>query len=398
MKESKKQKIMEVLNVFETGQKDGDYGNISIFADGPNDMRQVTYGRSQTTEYGHLNELISDYAEADGEFSSELAAYVGRIGQKPSLQSNTKFKGLLKSAGDDPVMRKVQDEFFDRRYWKPAKKFFDDNGFEHPLSMLVVYDSYIHSGGIFSWLRKRFKATPKDEKAWVEQYVNTRHSWLAGHRRSVLRGTIYRTKAFKDLIKDDNWDLNKRFVAHYKVWEAEKEEEIPTHLPDMEIYLPEEKAITEYYDFNSGRHLKWFSFPIQMKIPSNELLVSRVGDERSDYVCHYSVRDRFQFALQEVYEYLGDKQFREEGWEMFGGGYDAGGNDAERYGLKFIFAPERAASKPIFNDGAVDIMEKYGFLNLGRATGKDFGTFVAYIPDIRKGDYYRKLGLPDNIG
>ena len=47
-----------VINVFETGTVKGKYGAISIYDDGPHDIRQVTYGRSQTTEYGNLGTLI----------------------------------------------------------------------------------------------------------------------------------------------------------------------------------------------------------------------------------------------------------------------------------------------------------------------------------------------------
>ncbi len=43
--------VRRVLNVFETGRPDGDYGAIAIFADGPHDIRQITYGRSQTTDH-----------------------------------------------------------------------------------------------------------------------------------------------------------------------------------------------------------------------------------------------------------------------------------------------------------------------------------------------------------
>ena len=62
----------QVVNVFETGSTDGDYSNISIYNDGPNDIRQITYGRSQTTEYGNLDELVDLYASRNGLFSDKL--------------------------------------------------------------------------------------------------------------------------------------------------------------------------------------------------------------------------------------------------------------------------------------------------------------------------------------
>jgi len=52
---AKQKRICEqVVNAFETGSARGDYGNISIYNDGPNQIRQITYGRSQTTEYGRV--------------------------------------------------------------------------------------------------------------------------------------------------------------------------------------------------------------------------------------------------------------------------------------------------------------------------------------------------------
>ena len=53
--------IKRVINVFETGTADGDYGCISIYHDGPHNIRQITYGRSQTTEYGNLRALVDLY-------------------------------------------------------------------------------------------------------------------------------------------------------------------------------------------------------------------------------------------------------------------------------------------------------------------------------------------------
>jgi chitosanase len=64
-----------VINVFESGSPNGNYAAISIFADGPNDVRQITYGRSQTTEYGNLRELVRRYVAANGAFSKKLKPF-----------------------------------------------------------------------------------------------------------------------------------------------------------------------------------------------------------------------------------------------------------------------------------------------------------------------------------
>ena len=176
---------------------------------------------------------------------------------------------------------------------------------------------------------------------------------------------------------------------------VETRQEQPQFMDSLNIKLPSEDGILKFYD--EGDHLAWFSFPMEVKVPSGDALKSRVGDERSDYVCHRLVKDRLEIALTKVYEFLGAETFRAEGWDIFGGGYQKDGTDAERLALKFIFNPSSTIDEPKFSDDAVDIMERYGFLNLGRATGKNFGTFVAYVPNYDQGDYYAKLGLPKHI-
>jgi chitosanase len=200
-----------VLNAFETGSADGDYGNISIYDDGPGRIKQVTYGRSQTTEYGHLSELVSMYVAARGRFSKQLKPYVTKIGKK-ALVNDAQFKQLLKQAAKDTVMRKTQDRFFDKAYFQPAMNWAPEHGFVEALSALVIYDSFIHSGGILGFLRRSFPEAPPveggKERKWIEQYVDARHNWLANHSNRILRNTVYRTKCFKTEIARKNWDLS----------------------------------------------------------------------------------------------------------------------------------------------------------------------------------------------
>jgi chitosanase len=203
--------LVRVLNVFETGKPDGDYGAIAIFSDGPHNIRQITYGRSQTTEYHNLRELVHDYVAANGMFSEALRPFAERVGSVP-LTDNVEFKTLLRRAGrEDPVMRQTQDRFFDKRYFRPAMRWAEENGFLLPLSALVIYDSFIHSGSILWLIRMMFAESPPanngDEKAWTRAYVNARHRWLGNHPRQVVRRTVYRTECFKREIARKNWDL-----------------------------------------------------------------------------------------------------------------------------------------------------------------------------------------------
>ena len=63
-----KNRILSVVNIFETGTPDGEYDDISIFNDGTGGSRQITYGRSQTTEQGNLKKLIEAYIANKGMF------------------------------------------------------------------------------------------------------------------------------------------------------------------------------------------------------------------------------------------------------------------------------------------------------------------------------------------
>ncbi|CAN5509781.1 hypothetical protein BH20ACI3_BH20ACI3_00910 [soil metagenome] len=212
LNETQKRIIQRVVNVFETSSPDGDYANISIYKDGPHDIRQITYGRSQTTEYGSLRQLVEQYALAGGLFSQQLRPYAGKVGSTP-LTDDANFKNLLKRAGrEDPLMKKTQDSFFDRVYFRPAIKWAVARGFMLPLSALVIYDSFVHSGSIIWAIREMFPESPPyaggDEKAWTQAYVNARHIWLASHPKPPVRSSVYRTQCFKNEIQRRNWDLS----------------------------------------------------------------------------------------------------------------------------------------------------------------------------------------------
>jgi chitosanase len=205
--------IERVVNVFETGKPDGNYAAIAIFHDGPHDIRQITYGRSQTTEYGNLRDLVQQYVTAGGIYSEELERYAEKVGSVP-LTDDAEFKDLLRKAGrEDAVMRNAQDAFFDERYFKPAMKWAGENGFILPLSALVIYDSFIHSGRVLWAIRQMFPESPPSlggkEVEWTTAYVNARHRWLGNHPRQIVRKTVYRTQCFKNEIKRGNWKLDK---------------------------------------------------------------------------------------------------------------------------------------------------------------------------------------------
>jgi len=211
--DSKKSLIQKIVNVFESGSPEGKYDTLVIYDDGVNNTHQITYGRSQTTEQGNLSQLIEMYVENNGKYAADFVPYLEKIGSE-SLVDDENFKRLLKEAAQkDKTMKDTQDKFFDQFYWQPAVEFGKRNNFKLSLSMLVIYDSYIHSGSIPMFLRKRFKElTPVnggDEKKWIESYVDVRHQWLKYHEKPILRKTIYRTQVFINEMERGNCDLEK---------------------------------------------------------------------------------------------------------------------------------------------------------------------------------------------
>lgn len=226
--DSIKKKIQTIVSVFETSSLEAKYDILVCLHDGPGKTKQITYGKHQTTEYGNLKALIQAYCNKKGSrYGKELENYLQFIGKHDHpLADNIQFKQLLKYAGTDHVMHEVQDEFFDRYYWDPAVGFFNQNKFTLPLSMAVIYDSYIHSGSVPSWLRDDFKEVPPvkggDEKAWVNAYVNCRDYWLEHHPDKILRNTDYRTDTWQECIRDGNWDLSKAVTCKFN--KADKSE------------------------------------------------------------------------------------------------------------------------------------------------------------------------------
>jgi len=152
------------------------------------------------------------YVEADGIYSGKLAQFADRIGSSP-LTNNAEFKQILRDAGrKDPIMQAVQDAFFEKRYFEPAMDWADKNGFALPLSGLVIYDSFIHSGSILWLIRQRFAESPPSaggrEKVWTRDYVIERNKWLKSHHRPAVRKSSYRTEVLIRGIGRDNWDLS----------------------------------------------------------------------------------------------------------------------------------------------------------------------------------------------
>lgn len=207
-----KRVIIQVVNVAETGSVTGNYSQVTIVDDDPKHPgKEISYGRSQVTEWGRLKDLLELYCKSDGKFKYNFLQYLPQVGVS-SLARDKYFISLLKEAGKDSVMQKCQDELFEKNYFIPAKEWAESFGFVLPLSMLVIYDSYIQSGSILNFLRKRFKESPPskggNEKIWTQHYLEARHDWLEHHSQRILQKSSYRTACYLAQINLGNWDLS----------------------------------------------------------------------------------------------------------------------------------------------------------------------------------------------
>lgn len=209
-----KRAAQAIVNVFETGVPLGDYGSVTLLE---GDSGHLTYGKSQTTlASGNLYLLIKDYADtADAILASAMRPYLPRLDALDlSLDRDTDFHALLRSAGDDPVMQRVQDAFFDRVFWVPAARSAAYIGSVLPLGMAIVYDSRVH--GSWHAIRDRVikeYGTVSDlgEKNWMRRYTDYRRNWLATHRNTLLRKTVYRMDSMQTLMGTEKWDLSLPF-------------------------------------------------------------------------------------------------------------------------------------------------------------------------------------------
>lgn len=209
-----KKTAQAIVNIFETGRVRGNYGSVTLLA---GDTGHLTYGRSQTTlASGNLYLLIKAYCGEEGaEFAAELRRYLDPLANRDTvLDHDMEFRAFLSRAGNDPVMHYVQDQFFDRVYWEPSLKAGNNMGINKALGTAVVYDSHVHG----SWKRIRDitdseqgSAKSIGEQSWISEYVNKRKNWLEHHDNPLLRRTVYRMDAFRQLIDGGNWDLSLPF-------------------------------------------------------------------------------------------------------------------------------------------------------------------------------------------
>jgi chitosanase len=217
--------IRRILSVAECGRPEFPFSEVYIYADDNRfkpARRQITYSIGFTEGGGNLKKVLLRYVDAGGALAKDIQPFTVGLGDqnRGSLCGNQAFVGLLKVAGQEQLMRKVQREQFDVMYLNPAIKWGEQYGFTLALSFLTIADSYLHSGSMLGFLMAKFpEKKPNaggDEKKWITDYLSARRQWLANHENKVLNKTVYRANCFLIEASKGNWDLQTAVVMNGK--------------------------------------------------------------------------------------------------------------------------------------------------------------------------------------
>ena len=229
---------LAIVNIFETGSPEGHYGAVTVVA---GDAGNLTYGRSQASlASGNLYRLIALYcAEPHASDAAELKVYLPRLQARDvSLNHDVTLKAILRGAGDDPVMHRVQDDFFRTVFLVPAMAAAARHGLTAALSQLAVYDNMMQ-GPWPHMLEQTLAAIGPvsvryPEHAWVAEYIKLRQEFLS-KGKAPLPLSVYRTEALTELVEAGNWDLDLPFKVRGYTLTAESLAQ-PTPLPSPRIY------------------------------------------------------------------------------------------------------------------------------------------------------------------
>lgn len=202
--------IKGIVRVFEGGKPQGDY---AALANHPDDPGGLSFGACQATlNSGNLYALLREYCELDDATAAhEVRAYLPMLrDHSQSLNGDRVLHRALQETAKDPAMQRLQEEFFNTRFWLPAKAYAESIGCTQALSFAVLYDSTVH-GSRDRLVQKTEdyagRLRDKGEQVWIHEYLRKRKEWLGTRQSPLLRRTVYRPNAFASLIAQGNWSL-----------------------------------------------------------------------------------------------------------------------------------------------------------------------------------------------
>ena len=204
--------IRRVLSVAECGKPVWDPGQTFVYNDGTGGRKQCTLSVGFTADGGNLRKMLEHYVEVGGKFAEQFKHWITALEQNDPL-TNPSFRELCRKAGrEDPLFMEAQEQAFDQYYLGPAFKWAEQYGFKEPLSLMVIADSFLHSGSMRPQLVNAFAekkpSAGGNERIWIEEYLKARKNWLANHSNQLLRNTVYRANCYLDEVAKGNWGLD----------------------------------------------------------------------------------------------------------------------------------------------------------------------------------------------
>lgn len=176
----------------------------------------LSYGAGFVSlQRGSLHAIAQRYVAAEGaRFGQEMSAYLKRLQAKDAaLLSDDAFKALLvRVAGEDPIMPRIQDEQISERFLEPARIECQNIGIRSALGFALIADVRFNFGparyaAIKQATIKNLDGTPVtgvDEHAWLRKFAE---QTIATQKPQFRHMTERRMATFIDLMNAGNWTL-----------------------------------------------------------------------------------------------------------------------------------------------------------------------------------------------
>jgi len=226
LSDDKKKIFRQIKSVFENTKIELQYD----YAENINDNRGVTAGISGfTTDTWDLGEVLRRYENVKP--NNRLSKFKDSdLFEGLTEEERVKIeKGLIEAWGvearSSPEFHDVQDKMDDELYYYPAMNEAYKKGFIHPISMLIIYDTYIQHGldkefidgvkilglnDIFEETDKKYSS--EDELNYMGEFLNIREEILDD--TEGWEDTNYRTKALRDILDSNNTQVNPTISMH----------------------------------------------------------------------------------------------------------------------------------------------------------------------------------------
>jgi putative peptidoglycan binding protein/glycosyl hydrolase family 46/TIR domain-containing protein len=171
---------------------------------------------SSSLQRGSLVALLRAYTEDErARFAERVRPYLARLEAKDmALMEDQAFEPLLvRVAGEDPGMVRVQDAAIEASFFGPARGEAGDIGVTTALGYALIADTMVHSGrSRYERIKlatiRRLDGTPAtgiDEHRWLRAFAEERVSAFAG--RPFEQPVRRRTETFVSLMDEGRWSL-----------------------------------------------------------------------------------------------------------------------------------------------------------------------------------------------